>query len=166
VNRQREVPHAVSGAFVFLLLGLFAVFSTVLVLLGARAYRSISTRSSVNDNLRMASSYLRSMLRANDALDAVSLETEEGVETIALRQVYDGEEYITRIYVYDGMLRELFTDAQMEFEPENGEGVCPAQTMTVAAENGLLRVRIETDGDWSDVCIALRATASEEGSTP
>ena len=165
MNRQREVPHAVSGAFVFLLLGLFAVFSTVLVLLGARAYRSISARSSVNDNSRMASSYLRSMLRADDALDAVSLETEERVETIAMRRTYDGEEYITRIYVYDGMLRELFTDAGMEFEPENGEEVCPAQTMTAKAENGLLTVRVETDSGWSDVSIALRA-ALPEGSTP
>ena len=55
MNKQREVPHAVSGAFVFLLLGMFAVFSTVLVLLGARAYRSISARSAVNDTSRMAS---------------------------------------------------------------------------------------------------------------
>ena len=29
--------HAISGVFVFLLLGIFAVFSTVMVLLGAKA---------------------------------------------------------------------------------------------------------------------------------
>ena len=157
MNRQREVPHAVSGAFVFLLLGLFAVFSTVLVLLGARAYRSISARSSVNDNSRMASSYLRSMLRADDALDAVSLETEEGVETIAMRRTYDGEEYITRIYVYDGMLRELFTDAGMEFEPENGEPVCSADALTAEMLDGILKVGIQNGDTWTQVNIALRA---------
>ena len=32
--------RAVSGAFVFLLLGVFAVFATLLVLLGARAYQA------------------------------------------------------------------------------------------------------------------------------
>ena len=37
MNGQRG--RAVSGAFVFLLLGVFAVFATLLVLLGARAYR-------------------------------------------------------------------------------------------------------------------------------
>ncbi len=165
MNKQREVPHAVSGAFVFLLLGMFAVFSTVLVLLGARAYRSISARSAVNDTSRMASYYLRSMLRAEDAQDAVSLMTEKGVEVIALHHTYDGEEYITRVYVYDGMLHELFTEADMEFEPENGEEVCPAQSMTAAAENGLLTVRVETGAGWNEVCLALRAAAIE-GGTP
>ena len=37
--------HAISGVFVFLLLGVFAVFSTVMVLLGAKAYRAAAARS-------------------------------------------------------------------------------------------------------------------------
>ena len=36
--------HAISGVFVFLLLGIFAVFSTVMVLLGARAYKGAADR--------------------------------------------------------------------------------------------------------------------------
>ena len=33
--------HSISGAFVFLLLGVFAVFSMLLTVLGAQAYREI-----------------------------------------------------------------------------------------------------------------------------
>ena len=35
--KQKLSSHAVSGLFVFLLLGVFAVFSTVMVLLGVKA---------------------------------------------------------------------------------------------------------------------------------
>lgn len=33
---KKPPSHAISGVFVFLVLGIFAVFSTVMVLLGAR----------------------------------------------------------------------------------------------------------------------------------
>lgn len=38
--------HSISGAFVFLLLGVFAVFSMLLTVLGAQAYREIIDESS------------------------------------------------------------------------------------------------------------------------
>ena len=39
----RDRTHAISGAFVFLLLGMFAVFSVLMVLLSAQLYRTTVT---------------------------------------------------------------------------------------------------------------------------
>ncbi len=150
--------HAVAGVFVFLLLGIFAVMATVMVLMGVKAYRAAVERGSEHNERRIASSYLRSMLRAEDKQDGVYLETIDGVECISLRDVYDGEEFVTRIYVYDGMLREWFTSAEEPFIPADGEDVCPADAMTAELSgDGVLTVRLRKDDTWNEVICSLRA---------
>ena len=42
---MKTKSHSISGAFVFMLLGVFAVFSMLLVVLGAQAYRTTGWRS-------------------------------------------------------------------------------------------------------------------------
>ena len=159
MKNQKLVPHAMSGVFVFVLLGLFAVFSVVTVLLSASAYRSIADRADSDGTTRLSSAYLRSMLRARDEAGTVQVADEDGVRAVVLNTRYDSDEYLTRIYVYDGMLRELFTEAEMPFEPENGETVCPAEDMEAELDGELLRVRVLTEGEWHEVDYALHGAA-------
>ena len=149
--------HSISGVFVFLRLGIFAVFSTVMVLLGARAYKATSERTTSHNDSRIASAYMRSMVRSGDETDSVLLEDMDGVQVITLCNVYDGDTYTTRLYAYGGMLRELFTEADIEFEPENGEPVCSADALTAEMLDGILKVGIQNGDTWTQVNIALRA---------
>ena len=66
MNRSGTSSHSITGLFVFLLLGIFGVFSIVMVLMGVKAYRGTVERSDLNNNTRIASSYIRSMLRTDD----------------------------------------------------------------------------------------------------
>ena len=165
--KQKLSSHAVSGLFVFLLLGVFAVFSTVMVLLGVKAYRGAVERTEAHNASRISSAYIRSMLRSDDEAGAFSLESCEGivgepgdeqsvtVDTLTLRNDY-GEAYITRIYVYDGFLREWFTRASEPFHPDRGEIVCPADEMTVESNGSLLTVHLRTGNTTQDVLCSLR----------
>lgn len=155
--RKKLVQHSISGVFVFLLMGIFAVFATVVVLFGVKAYRATAERAGVHNNARITSAYLRSMLRSDDEADAIRLESLDGVDCIALYQDYDGVNYVTRLYVWDGMLCELFTDTEEAFDPEMGEAVCAAEEMKASAGQGLLTVDVRTDGVWSTVQCAVRA---------
>ena len=155
--RRKLAQHSISGVFVFALLGVFAVFATVMVLFGVKAYKATAERAGVHNASRIASAYLRSMLRSDDEAEAVRLETLDGVDTLSLLNVYDGDEYATRIYVWDGMLYEWFMEAAEPFSPEDGETVCEAEAMTVSAEDGLLTVRVLTGDEWHEVYCALRA---------
>ena len=159
MNGGGKVSHSVSGVFVFLLLGIFAVFSTVTVVLGARAYKATSEVTVSHNGSRIASAYLRSMVRTGDVEGTVVMEEIDGIQTVSLCEAYDGEEFRTRLYVYDGMLRELFTAAELPFEPENGETVCAADEMTAGIRDGLLSIRIRNGGTWTEVELALRAAA-------
>ena len=165
--KQKLSSHAVSGLFVFLLLGVFAVFSTVMVLLGVKAYRGAVERTEAHNTSRISSAYIRSMLRSDDEAGAFSPESCEGivgepgaeqavtVDALTLRNDY-GEAYVTRIYVYDGFLREWFTRASEPFHPDRGEIVCPADEMTVESNGSLLTVHLRTGNTTQDVLCSLR----------
>ena len=157
MSEKKLQSHSISGVFVFLLLGIFAVFSTVMVLFGARAYKATSERTTSHNDIRIASAYIRSMVRSGDEAGQVCVEDIGGVQAITLMNVYGDDLYLTRLYAFDGTLRELFTDAEIEFEPENGEAVCAVESMTARIENSLLTVLIESGGQTSQVDIALRA---------
>ena len=161
--KRRLIPHSVSGVFVFFLLGIFALFGTAMVLLGVQAYRRTAAAGGVHHVSRITSSYLRSMVRGGDAADGLRLEEWEGTPVIRLAGYYDGEEYATRLYVWEGYLRESFTWAGEPFEPASGDEVCEAEAMEASLEGELLHVRVLNAGAWQDVDIALRAAADGNG---
>ena len=154
--------HPISGAFVFLLLGIFALLATAAVLFGARAYRSVSARAEEHGRERIAASYLRSMLRAGDSENAgaVRIDDVSGIPCLTLEADYDGDVYVTRIYVYEKNLCEWFAGEDMEFAPEDGEIVCAADEMRLKIDGGkLLTVGIRFGEKWIDVRLALRAAS-------
>lgn len=152
--------HAISGVFVFLLLGIFAVFSTVMVVLGAKAYKSTADRAVDHNASRISNAYIRSMVRSDDNLGSLRVDEIDGVTSVTLVNAYDGVEYLTRLYVYDGMLREWFTEAETAFEPENGEPVCAADEMKASLNGRLLSVQMRHGDEWTNVDIALHSAAN------
>ena len=157
MRKYTPSSHAISGVFVFLLLGIFAVFSTVMVLLGARAYKGTVDRLSEHNAMRIAPAYVRSMVRSDDGNGVLKVEDEAGMPVISLLNEYDGEQYVTRIYCYDGALREWFTEANADFVPEDGEEVCACDDMKAALDQGLLKVELKNGDTWTQVDIALHA---------
>ncbi len=167
---KKAPSHLISGVFVFLLLGLFAVFSTVMVLLGVKAYRGAVARNGVHNTARISSSYLRSMIRADDEAGALRIERVPGlvsgedgedrqveVDCVALYNSYDDEAYVTRIYVWDGSLREWFTEASEPFYADAGDVVCPADSLEAELSGSLLTLRVATGEETAEVDIALHA---------
>ena len=153
----KQPSHVISGVFVFLLLGLFAVFSTVMVLMGAKAYKGTADRAAEHNAQRIAGAYVRSMIRAEDAADAMETGEYDGVKTLAMREDLDGEVYVTWLYCYDGQLYEWFTSDDGYFNPESGTAICPAQRFEPRLENGLLTVDMTNGkGGQETVCVALR----------
>ena len=153
--------HAISGVFVFLLLGIFAIFSTIMVVMGAKAYRGMVEKADVHNSIRVASSYIRTMLRSNDEAGVLRVEDVDGVQTITMENDY-GDIYVTRIYLYDGKLREWFALADIPFEPANGETVCSLDTMQAELKDGLLHVVVSEHGTEMEIDYAPR-TAEPAG---
>lgn len=130
MNRQKAGSHAISGAFVFLLLGLFAVFAVLMVLLGAGAYSRTSESATAHNMQRVAPSYIRTMIRGHDEEGGVHTERLKGIlrenedtgetwtEQVDLDAiVLTDETAVTRLFVYDGWLYEC---TEVTSEPDIG----------------------------------------------
>ena len=147
---RRTVQHSMQGAFVFVLLGFFALLSTLMVLLGAQMYRNTVDHAAKNNEGRVLGAYVRSMVRAEDALDAVSIEEHDGVKALAMYEEIDGEGYVTWLYEYEGQLYEQFTDADREFSPQSGTAICAAKHFEPTLEDGLLTVALVNGAGSAD----------------
>ena len=106
---MKTKSHSISGAFVFTLLGIFAVFSMLLVVLGAQAYRTTVDGASAHTRKRIAAAFVRNAVRAQDERGAIAVEDRDGLPVLALSSEWDGERYVQYIYGYQGQLCELFT---------------------------------------------------------
>ena len=81
-----------------------------------------------------------------------------------LREEIDGEAYVTRVYCYDGYIRELFTVDGGVYAPEDGEPVLAAQELRFSWDGELVEaVCVDADGQVSRSYFAPR---SGEGADP
>ena len=105
----------------------------------------------------IAAAFVRNAVRAQDERGAIAVEDRDGLPVLALSSEWDGERYVQYIYGYQGQLCELFTAAEYDFVPEDGEPVCAAQAFEPTLEGDLLTVRVTDEtGHVSTVYIARR----------
>lgn len=152
-----EKRHSISGTFVFLLLGVFALFSMLLVLLGAQAYRSGVEQATSNGQNRVLQAFVRNAVRADDARGVIQVDDIDGLPVITFESELDGERYTKYIYCYAGELRELFTAEEYDFDPEGGERICEAWSFYPAIKDGMMTIEMTgKSGEPCTVSIALR----------
>jgi len=163
-NRLHYIPHSIQSAFIFLLIGLFAITSVSLTLVGARVYRKVTDSAAQNSDSQITLSYLCNKLRAFDALDHVQLAEREGVQTLCLYETIDGERYETTIYAYQGAIWERFTLQSEPFEPDDGERLTSAESLDFSLlAPDLIQATIRmASGESRTLRIALRAGTAKE----
>ena len=155
---KRQVGgHAISGVFVFMLLGIFAMISTLLVLLCAQAYRNTVDQTALHRDERIIRSFMRNTLRAEDADNAFGSENMDGISALTITSDYDGNLYVRYLYCYEGTLRDLFIGAEDTFYPEYGEEICPLDSFTASVDGNLVTVNmLDVQGKAYTFSIAQR----------
>lgn len=157
---RNEQRHVIAGAFVFLLLGVFAVLSTMLVLFGAQAYRATVDQTARHNGTRILQAFIRNAVRTDDATDSVAVEEIYGQPVLRIAEQFDGQTYFKYIYVYDGALRELFVSSEYAFEPGEGEEIWEAESFRAVLDGALLTVEItDVYGMPHSVTMALKCVS-------
>ena len=82
-----------------------------------------------------------------------------GLYCLCITEEIDGAEYITRVYCHEGWIRELFTLAEGDFAPEDGEKILEAEALELSLENELIRVAV-TNGSRTEFFVSLRGEAT------
>ncbi len=159
--------HSIAGVFVFLLLGLFALMSMLLVLEGARAYRAAVDLTSRHNTERLMHAYIRNSVRAEDTVGAVTVEEVDGVPVIRIRQEMemrqeDNTPFSNYIYCYEGMLMSQYLEEGRTLHLDQGEDVCEVSGCEISLEGNMLRVMLtDVNGKTYQDEIALRCAKAE-----
>ena len=151
--------HGISGVFVFLLLGVFAVFGTVLVLLSAEAYRDTVVAASEHNTQRILESVCRNMIRSSDRLNGVF--TEEDGAVLCTSDGDEEETYITGLYVFENRLMQYVFEKEEGLRKEYGEVLCNAKSLHAELDGQRLTVCLtDKNGTEHILIMALRAAGN------
>lgn len=134
-----------------LALTVFAVFAlcVLLVLLsGAKVYRGLVQRGEENFAARTAARYVTMRVRQ---ARTVTVGDFEGCEALVIPENVDGATYLTRLYVYDGHIRELYCAENAPLSPADGEKILPADSLRFDLEGSLLTMTVDGQALYLDL---------------
>jgi len=158
--RERSGKRSISGLAALLLLGVFAAGILSVLLGGAGAYRRLTERDRLAYDSRTCLQYVATKLRQAPAPGTVSLSDFGDGDSLVISETVEGEDYCTRVYCHEGWLMELFTAAEGEFEPADGEKIMQARSLTLTQKGDLLRVEI-VDGNGRGETLMLYLRGGE-----
>ncbi len=130
---------------VLLILCIFSVTVLSLLLTGANTYKNITQKDRAAQNEQIVSLYISNKVFQAESAQAVSVRAEDGVDVLSIESEEGGEMCITRIYCYNGWIMELFSEADYEFSAGDGERITPADSLKMSLDGGLLTVEIDAD---------------------
>lgn len=141
--------HIIDLLFPLSLFFVFTLSALLLLFLTANSYAHSNTENRKGYTARTALSYIAEKVHQNDVYGKIYLEQFDEVDTLAMEQTIDGENYITYIYLYDGYIRELFTKAGIDNLPLSaGTPILEVGDFTMTeVKTGLLRFTCGTDND-------------------
>ena len=145
------------GVFALLLFGVFASCVLLVLFMGTSVYSRLTERSQQAYDRRTSVQYVTTKVRQVPSAANVSVQDFDGVSALTITEDINGELFNTRIYCYDGWLMELFTFADNEFNPADGQRIMPAQGFTASLDGDRLTLDIvDESGYESQLTLTLR----------
>ena len=129
----------ITDLLALLVFGVFALSAAMVLLLGARAYRNLTVRSNRIETHRVAARYLTTRFHQSPQ---VWVEDFGGVQALVSREEIGGRAYLTRVYCFEGQIRELYAGENAPVTPGDGEIVLEAESLCFRTEKDMLCVEI------------------------
>ena len=162
--RETGTKHHLDGLLALLLFGVFAASILSVLLTGAGVYSRLTQRDQNAYDRRTCVQYLATKVRQAPSGAQITAGTFGEGDALLLSEDIDGQPYLTRIYCYDGWLRELFSAADDPFAPKDGEKILPAQALALHIDDNLLQVDL-TDSSGQAISLTLSPRGGEEART-
>lgn len=167
--KKETTGHHMDGVYVLLLFAVFAGCILVVLLFGASAYEQLVERDQAAYNQRTGVQYLAAKIRHSDSTDHIfvgsfSDRTDASVDDInTLYLQFVGDEgdvpgFYTKIYYYDGYIREILCEEDTGLLPEDGNKIMPAKGLEISkSENLISCVVMNEDGTKSRLRLVVRS---------
>ena len=131
----------VTTVFILLLFCVFAFALLTVLLLGVDVYRGVAQTANDGYGERTCLAYITAKVRHSDNAESIGVGEFGESTSLELTEYFGGEEYVTKIYLHEGNVCELFFQKSLDLQPDAGMPICPAKSLEVRRwENGMLRV--------------------------
>jgi len=137
---------------------LLLLFGASICILFSAGYESFGRMNKLQDeclNTRVAMNYLSMHLRRADATGAVRIEELPNGTLLVLSEDIEGESYETRIYLYDGYLRESFVSADTPFDEEYGFEIVELDSFVIKRENNMIEIELSQGVNKRNIKLTL-----------
>ena len=133
--------HTVDFLFPIALFFAFALSALTIILFATNVYRKSVAHSAINYTSRTGLAYITEKVRQNDTDGSISVCTFHDLPALEITEEYEGEQFCTIIYAYDGALRECFISEGLDVQPEAGTKILEVQDFRIEAlRDDLIRV--------------------------
>ena len=143
--------------FSIILIGLFALFSLLVAVMGIQIYQKILSTAESNNQARASLGYVAGKLRTGDEAGMVYLREENGIEVLVIAEDL-GDILETRIYFYDGALWESYEYAEDALDVTYGELIVSLADFSITRRSPTLFLLSSTDlaGNSYSMHVSLR----------
>lgn len=125
---MKHRPSKITDLLALLVFGAFSLCLLLVLLTGAKVYRSLVRSGEESFETRTPLQYVATRVRQ---ARTVTVQDFQGCKALVMPETIDGETYLTRVYCYDGYIRELFSSDTAELSPEDGEKVLAGEVLFV-----------------------------------
>lgn len=147
-----RIPTRIVSVTVMLLFGIFAACVSLVLIMGARVYQSVTERDNLTVSVQAVKQYLIMKTRSmDDAANRIYVADFEGTRqshggVLSFYESAGGGEYKTLIYCDGTNIRELFADKDIEFEQGMGEIIMEADALEFEETEGGILTAVWIDG--------------------
>ena len=153
---------SLSGLVALLTFVLFAISILFVLLNGAGVYRRLTQRDQFSYDSRTCAQYVATKMRQAPSPAEISTDTCGTVDSLRISQDIEGLEFVTRIYCYENWLMEIFTLADGDFFPEDGEKILPLSSLSVSQDGSVFSfILTDTEGNTQHLTISARGGGSQ-----
>lgn len=154
-NTKQSSFHLI---FVMLLFLILIFLSIMIIMLGRNIYSQISSDQTSNYEKRVSLSYVANKIRQNDKKDCIKIEKFDGKNAIVINETYDGVKYETWIYFYNNAIYEMFIDAGIEFNLDDGMKILDVEAFTIEIlEENLYKFTAESNAESTELILNLNS---------
>ena len=120
--------------FVLIILCVFAVSALASLAFGGSVYKNAIEQSHERYDERTSFFYIWTKVKNADEYGRVYVDQLDGVDTLILEEELFGGVYLTYIYHHDGWLKEIFGDAEYEYNLADGQSILNLKDTTLRFE--------------------------------
>ena len=131
----------IDTVFVLIIFCVFAVSVLMVLMFGASIYQNMTEISREEHDERTVLSYVRTKVRNDDEAGRIQVGEFHGLPALCFDEDIGGISYRTIIYHYNGWVHELFSEAELDFQPQAGVPIMELSDLRFEElEYGLIKV--------------------------